>query len=68
MGLCSHPIRAWAPPEAASLADRRLGGPEKLPWEWQKPGALCRERDCLLAEASVQDRGPDLEHAVGAPR
>ena len=36
--------------------------------EWQKPGALCRELDRLLAEASVQHRGPDLKHAVGAPR
>ena len=35
--------------------------------EWQKPGALRRELDCLLAEASVQHRGPDLKHAVGAP-
>ena len=35
--------------------------------EWQKFGALRRELDCLLTEASVQDRGPDLKHAVGAP-
>jgi hypothetical protein len=37
--------------------------------ERQKPGALRRELDCLLAgtEASVQHRGPDLEHAMGAP-
>ena len=32
----------------------------------QKPGALRRELDCLLAEASVQHRGPDLEHTVCA--
>ena len=36
--------------------------------EWQKPGALRRELDCLLAEASIQHRGPDLKHVVGAPR
>jgi hypothetical protein len=36
--------------------------------EWQKLGALRRELDCLLAEASIQHRGPDLKHAVGAPR
>ena len=32
--------------------------------EWQTPGALACELDCLLAEASVQHRGPDLKHAV----
>lgn len=37
------------------------------PREWQKLGALRRELDCLLTEASVQYRGPDLKHAVGAP-
>jgi len=36
--------------------------------ECQKPGALRRELDCLLAEASVQHCGPDLKHAVGAAR
>ena len=36
--------------------------------ERQKPGALRRELDCLLAEASVQHRGPDLEHTVRASR
>ncbi len=36
--------------------------------EWQKLGALRRELDCLLTEAAVQHRGPDLKHAVGAPR
>ncbi len=35
-------------------------------WECQKPGALRRELDCLLAKASVQHCGPDLEHAMGA--
>ncbi len=34
--------------------------------ECQKPGALRRESDCVLAEASVQHRGPDLKYAVGA--
>ena len=36
--------------------------------ERQKPGALRCELDCLLAEteASIQHRGPDLEHAVSA--
>ena len=36
--------------------------------EWQTPGALACELDCLLAEASVQHRGPDLKHAMGTPR
>ena len=36
-----------------------------LQWERQKPGALRRESDCVLAEASVQHRRPDLKHAVG---
>jgi predicted acylesterase/phospholipase RssA len=38
--------------------------------ERQKPGALRRELDCLLAEteASVQHRGPNLEHAMRAAR
>ena len=34
--------------------------------ECQKPGALRRELDRLVAEASVQHCGPDLEHAMGA--
>ena len=38
------------------------------PGERQKPGALRRELDCLLAEAPVQHRGPDLEHTVCASR
>jgi hypothetical protein len=33
-----------------------------------KLGALRRELHCLLTETSVQYRGPDLKHAVGAPR
>jgi hypothetical protein len=35
-------------------------------WECQKPGALRREWDCLVAKAPVQHCGPDLKHAVGA--
>ena len=36
--------------------------------ECQDPGALCRKLGGALAkpEASVEHRGPDLEHAVGA--
>jgi len=34
--------------------------------ECQKPGALRREWDCLVAKAPVQHRGPDLKYAVGA--
>ena len=34
--------------------------------ECQKPGALRREWDCLVAEAPVQHRGPDLKHTMGA--
>jgi len=34
--------------------------------ECQKPGALRRELDCLVAEASVQQRGSDLKHSMGA--
>ncbi len=41
--------------------------PEKPLRERQKPGALRRELDCLLAEAPVQHRGPDLKYAVRAP-
>ena len=36
--------------------------------ECQKPGALRRELDCLLAEASVQHRRPDLKNTMGAAR
>ncbi len=34
--------------------------------ECQKPGALRRELESLVAEASVQQRGSDLKHTVGA--
>ncbi len=45
----------WCAASAPAFAGKR-----------QKPGALRRELDCLLAEASVQHRGPDLEHTVCA--
>jgi hypothetical protein len=31
--------------------------------EWQKLGALRRELGCVLPEASVQHRGPELKDA-----
>jgi len=34
------------------------------PRECQKPGALRRELDWLVAKASVQQRGSDLKHTV----
>jgi putative transposase len=58
-------VRDWEAKLASALADelrRRRHG------EWQEPGALRRELDCLLAESSVQYRGSDLKHAVGATR
>ena len=52
------------------LSTWRIHGPgaRATAGERQKPGALRRELDCLLAEASVQHRGPDLEHTVCASR
>ncbi len=44
------------------------GDQDDLGGECEKPGALRCELDCLLAEASVQHRGPDLKHAMGAAR
>jgi len=35
-------------------------------WECQKPGALCRELDCVSAKPPIQHCGPDLKHAMGA--
>jgi len=35
--------------------------------ECQKPGALRRELDCLVAEASIQHCGPDLKHTMSTP-
>jgi len=46
-------------PSRALRQDRR---------ECQKPGALRRELECLVAEASVQHCGPDLKHAMSAAR
>ena len=34
--------------------------------ECQKPGVLRRELDWLVAKASVQQRGSDLKHSMGA--
>ncbi len=34
--------------------------------EYQKPGALRRELECLVAKPSVQQGGPDLKHTMGA--
>jgi len=41
-------------------------GPVAATQTVEKPGALRRELECLVAEAPVQHCGPDLKHAVGA--
>ncbi len=38
----------------------------RTPRKCQKPGALRRELDWLVAKASVQQRGSDLKHSMGA--
>jgi len=43
-----------------------VGRGDEARGECQKPGALRREWECLVAEASVQHCGPDLKHAMGA--
>ncbi len=51
---------AWFDPIEAGIRERVRG------WECQKHGALRRELDCWMAEASVQHRGPDLKHTMSA--
>ena len=58
-------LTVWLSPDLAWHAPEGTGR-RAHPREWQKPGALRRELDCLLAEASVQHRGPDLKHTVRA--
>ena len=36
--------------------------------ECQKLGALRRELDCRVAEASIEHRSPDLKHTMSASR
>jgi hypothetical protein len=67
--------KPWTPEDEETLrrlaeADTPLGliADQLGRRECQKLGALRRELDCLLTEASVQYRGPDLEHTVCAPR
>ena len=62
--------RTWSEfPKGTHKAIKELIAPES--WKCQKPGALRRELDCLVAETSVQHCGPDLKHTVstsGRPR
>jgi hypothetical protein len=63
-GRTHHPSRPDPASRELVCPVGRAGRPSQR--EYQKPGALRRELDRPVAEASVQHCGPDLQHTMGA--
>jgi len=65
---CEPRHATWFTDEVDALLSRFQVARAAADRECQKPGALRRELECLVAKPPVQQGGPDLKHAVGAAR